>query len=321
MKIQNLAWTASLCLASALIGCDSSGTIMTDMSPPVVITPEQACPAVIKAYCAKAKECYPIIWQLSWPDAATCEARLNLTCLPLAKVTGNSVTGPDLQACAAKFNNLTCDEYFSLSNPIQVCGFKPGTLTEGTACGEDVQCASLYCKKDVGMDCGKCTVIGKSGSVCVNNSDCDKGLTCVGAAGARQCAAYLTMGASCSTALNSVPCLGTLACRNGTCSTPAKLGETCSTTAQDCDKPSGLSCPVAGKCVAPATAQLGGACGQQGTTYILCTGGTSCDPGTKKCVASLADGTSCNAGSGVGCQAPAKCTASVCKIADPTLCK
>jgi hypothetical protein len=319
MTHKNLWQTIAVCVAAAVSGCDASGST-TDMSIPSV-TPAEACPALIKAYCAKAQACYPFAWQIAWPDAATCETRINLTCPQLAQVMGTRVTGSDLQACAAKLTNLSCEDYFALSSPIQACGFPSGTLTDGSACGEDVQCQSLYCKKDAGLDCGKCTVASKSGGVCTTSSDCEKGLACVGAAGARQCTAYLQLGASCSTASNSVPCISTLACRNGTCATPAKLGESCSTTAQDCDKLSGLSCPVAGKCVAPATAQLGGTCGQQGSTYILCTGGTSCDSATKKCVAPSADGGSCVPSGTPGCQAPAKCATSVCKIPDPSLCK
>ncbi len=321
MSLHKLLLSASMAAVVALTGCESPPSGGADMTSPPTVTPEQACPALIKAYCAKAAECFPFNQTLVFPDAATCEARINLSCPQLAKAMGSSVTGNDLQACTPKFASVTCYDYFSLNNPSQVCGFKPGTLADGSTCGEDVQCQSLYCKKDVGMDCGKCTLIGKVGSVCVGNSDCDKGLTCVGAAGARQCAAYLTMGASCSTAANSTPCNPTLACRNGTCSAPAKLGESCSSSTQDCDKLAGLSCPVAAKCVAYMTAPLGGACGQQGSSFVLCVGGTWCDSVTKKCMAPAADGMACNDTSGPRCQAPAVCRAGICKIPDPTLCK
>lgn len=310
----------SLLLTAALFGCDTTTSPGQDMTP-VVVTPEQACPDLIKAYCAKAAECFPFNQGLVWPDAATCAARLNLSCPQLAKLTGSSVTGADLMACTPKFASLSCTDYFSQTSQIQVCGFKPGTLADGTACGEDVQCQSLYCKKDAGMDCGKCTVLGKSGSVCVSGLDCDKGLACVGAAGAKQCTPFLMTGATCSTASNSVPCHPTLACRNGMCGPQAQLGDTCSQAAQDCDKQKGLFCPATLKCVALTTATLGSPCGQQGSTFILCNGGTSCDSVTKKCIAPLADNATCSTTAGASCQTPAKCAANVCKIPDPTLCK
>lgn len=319
MTFQNLIVSVSIAVTCALVGCESPPKGDTDMTGTSII-PEQACPALIKAYCAKATECLPFDQTLSFPDAATCESRINLTCPQLAKAMGSSVTGDDLQACAAKFSTISCSDYLSLTSPVQVCGFKPGTRADGSACGEDVQCQSLYCKKDTGMDCGKCTALGKAGSVCTITSDCDKGLKCVGAAGARQCTAYLAMGASCSTAMNSPSCHPTLACRNGVCATPAKLGETCSPTTQDCDKLAGLTCPVAAKCVSYATAQLGGACGQQGSTFVLCTGGTWCDSVSKKCMAPAMDGMACNDVSGPKCQAPANCRSSVCKIPDAATC-
>ena len=139
----------SLLLTAALFGCDTTTSPGQDMTP-VVVTPEQACPDLIKAYCAKAAECFPFNQGLAWPDAATCAARLNLSCPQLAKLTGSSVTGADLMACTPKFASLSCTDYFSQTSQIQVCGFKPGTLADGTACGEDVQCQSLYCKKRCG---------------------------------------------------------------------------------------------------------------------------------------------------------------------------
>ena len=321
MRFDHLLFAASLAVCSSLAGCESPPKGGPDMSGGgSVVSPEQACPALIKAYCAKATDCMPFNQALGFPDAATCEARLNLTCPQLAKAMGTSVTGDDLQACSAKFSSISCYDYLSLSNPVQVCDFKPGKLTDGSACGEGVQCQSLYCKKDSTMDCGKCTALGKSGSVCVTNSDCDKGLACVGAAGAKQCTAYLTMGASCSTAANSPSCHPTLACRNGVCATPAKLGESCSATTQDCDKLSGLTCPLALKCVGYATAQLGGACGQQGSTYVLCAGGSWCDSTSKKCMAPAPDGMACSDATGPKCQAPANCRAGICKIADSATC-
>jgi len=320
MKIRKLCLSIALCLSSALSGCESPPSQSVDLAPPM-ITPEQACPDLIKAYCTKALECYPIIQVLQFPDVATCAARINLTCPQLVKAMGSSVTGADLQACTPKLAGASCPDYLMANGPVRLCGFKPGTLTDGTACGEDVQCQSLYCKKATGMDCGKCTAIGKTGSVCTETADCDKGLVCAGAAGAKLCTAYLPTGASCTTTSNSVSCQPLLACRNGSCATTAKLGESCSTLTQDCDGLSGLSCSVTNKCVTPATAQLGGACGVQGTTYIACIGGTFCEPVSKKCIAPAADGATCNETTGPRCQSPAKCVASVCKIADPTLCK
>ncbi len=317
MTQKNFWQTIAVCVA--ICGCDAAGPTLDMSMPP--IRPAESCPALLEAYCAKARACSPFAWQLAWPDAAACAARLNLTCPQLAQVMGSRVTGADLAACAAKFSSQSCADFLGQSSPMQTCGFPSGTFPDGSGCGEDVQCQSLYCKKDASTGCGKCTTLSKSGGGCSTGLDCEKGLTCVGAAGARQCVAYLQMGASCQTTSGSVPCLPTLACRNGSCALPASLGESCSATAQDCDRLSGLSCPLSGKCVASATAFLGDTCGQQGSTFILCAGGSFCDMATKKCVAPIPDGAGCVASGIPSCQAPARCSSDVCKLPDPSLCK
>jgi hypothetical protein len=305
----------------SLGGCDSPPQGGPDMNVTIPKTPEQACPDLTKAYCKKQADCFPFGFTMAFPDAATCETRILPLCLQIAKSSGSKVTGDDIAGCAPKFTSTSCFDYLGQKDPLQICNFPAGTLAAGTACGMDVQCQGLYCNKDGGANCGKCGTRGAAGTDCVDGSDCEKGLACVGATGASKCTALLAQGVVCSTTPGSAPCHPALACRSGTCQTPGKLSDSCTIGSQECDATQGLNCPISGKCTAQLTAGLSQPCGIQGTTYVLCTGGTWCETTQKKCMAPAQDGGACNNATGPRCAAPASCTNSVCSMLDTTTCK
>lgn len=308
-----------IALGFMLAGCESPPSNNADMNVSPPKTPEEACPELMKAYCKKYAECFPFAASIGYPDVATCETRVLPICLKLASATGSKVTGNALAACATTFNNASCMDFVGSKDPSQLCNFPAGTVAAGGACGYDVQCQGLYCNKDNG-DCGKCGTRGQIGAECVDQADCDKGLACVGAAGASKCAAYLALDAVCSTASGSVPCHPTLACRGGKCSQPAQENETCSMGSKECNSLQGLICPTSGKCTASATATLGQPCGLQGITYVSCKGGTWCDSSQKKCMAAAIDGAACSS-SGAKCLAPSSCLNNTCGLFDPDTCK
>jgi hypothetical protein len=219
---------------------------------------------------------------------------------------GVTVTASQFSDCATAIADVPCDSELKLD-----CGLNsPGTLADGTACLENNQCASGYCKeKDL---CGTCTSVVPEGGKCdpVGGTRCAKDLRCSVPAGEPQteakcerevfakageacsdsfnsegprkgcdkelscvegkCTANLKLGAACEQSSGKARCGGVTICLDGTCRLRRLVGESCQ---------SPFDCKTArceeGKCVerALAAAKAGEKCGGLNGT---CEKGTKC---------------------------------------------
>ncbi len=214
-------------------------------------------------------------------------------CMDQAKNPGTGYTTAFRHACASALTNAACADADAVAT---ACGAPKGALPRGASCAKDDQCAGGYCAMPdggtLGSSCGTCStpVWAKEFDSCIApNARCLPGLVCLeyldnlascrafdakrgGTAGE-----YCTVGQLCAEGLGCLnskckpmkvsglgepcgyplaTCGGALVCAKGACSTPAALGEACSSngdTAPTCGP--WLECGSLKKCRRPTSLQ------------------------------------------------------------------
>jgi hypothetical protein len=304
---------AGVALALALIACSSSKA---------EVSPDEACQSFSNSVCTKYKSCFPEVFAAVYTDVASCAARQSISCKNTLNAKSTAATPADAQACGSAFESASCDAAFLTDHqPLDACKPKTGGLADGTACQDDSQCKTGYCKFGT-SSCGACGTRQSAGSKCESTSDCEFGLVC---GGTGTCVKAGAAGDTCS---KDKPCGGRLVCKTstagsttGTCAAPGNAGDSCS--GNDCDENKALFCnPQSKTCQTVSFAAPGAACGVIGGGYTACQGsGSVCKVGdgttSGTCKAGPKDGEACGTDTG-GCQSPARCVNGVCTL--PTSC-
>lgn len=337
-----------LAVIAAAPGCGDSGlsTAASDLAgsapadasadaatvPDAAVSTDQACADLAQALCAAVKKCEGVLFEIAYSDLATCAARNQLACKQGFDAKGSQRTADSLAACAKVLPNVSCTDLYSSKLPAE-CAPVPGTIADGSACGDDAQCKSTYCAKPNGSSCGVCGPVPTVGTSCAN-TPCARGLTC--GAVAKTCVAWAALGSTCDPdhpCLPSLSCVGATMGKVGMCKTPIGLGAACVPNDKECDGLQGLYCDGQTKsCAKVGLAAVGDACGilldktDAGVhgRFTICSAAGHCrapDGGISgNCIAPAADGAPCDDGNGPGCTAPAHCVAGLCKIDNPAAC-
>jgi hypothetical protein len=103
-----------------------------------------------------------------------------------------------------------------------------------------------------------------------------------------------------------MPCVQGTNCIAGACVLPGASGAPCAAKNNnaDCDYYQGVYCDgTTSMCTSYAIAQAGDSC--TGATPTVCAGDATCFQ--TLCVSPAADGSACNAASGLNCMAPSSC--------------
>jgi len=295
----------------AAVACSSSSS-NDDVSA------DQAATDASSALCEALQKCAPLLVQITYGDVDACKSRSKVGFQPALSANGTSLTASQLESCAQDLGGATCEKLVGHDLPAS-CQTKPGTLTDGAACGTDQQCQNRLCRKDATAACGTCSKLGAAGDACTANEECDYGLGCTSGV----CSAFVTAGNPCDT---NHACNPTLVCKSGTCGTPGEAGEACeppTSLASTCNLVEGLFCGANRICAQLQYAGPGEPCGLVDGRGVGCSGAGTCRTtgglsGT--CQAPAADGSACSA-TGPSCTSPARCVGNVCKIDDPTACK
>jgi hypothetical protein len=281
------------------------------------VSAQQASTDAATAFCTRAQACAPAYITIGYGDAPTCATRLAKSILPAIGATGSTATPDIYEACATAIQQASCADLLGRHLP-DVCK-KAGTLADGTACGNDSQCANMRCKVAVNAVCGTCTSHAAVGASCGVDDDCVDGSKCISGT----CAAFGKQGDTCSA---SQPCSPDLACRSGACGAPGQIGDTCASLG-DCDVAHGVACdPTTKKCAQLNFAQTGGACGLVSGKLVVCQGPNgTCNGSTPQnpqgtCAAAANDGAACDTNNGPLCAAPAACVSGKCTLPDPSTC-
>ena len=295
-------------------GTTSTTTATASSSSGGGVTAAEACDAVAAGVCSKLTSCSPFLVQIQYGDEAACRARNVITCPANFTAPGSTTTPEIAKACGDAIATISCDDLFERNLPAE-CDLNPGTLSNGDACGREVQCESKYCN-NAGKACGVCAKVASAGDACGESDDCAKGLICAQG----KCIVRGDAGASCDAA---TPCKATLACSGGKCATPAGAGEACDMKDNNCDNLQGLSCNTMSVCQKIKLAEPGEVCGLVGTDYIACSNGGHCktDGGMMgTCLAAADDGEACDAVAGPKCMPQAVCTSGLCTLNDGATC-
>lgn len=274
-----------------------------------------ACNAQSDAYCKRLATCFPTFVAVAFGDEATCAARVALECIPSILAQGSKTTPDDARACAGALGSADCADLFG--NPPDACKTKPGTLSDGSPCAFDAQCAGRLCVAPDG--CGKCTSRAAAGASCSATSPCDYGLVCAGGS----CVAPQAEGASCA---DAHPCKAPLQCRSGKCTAPGEDGAACdpakNAPVSTCDGNAGLWCEPTSKKCKSVVMSSDGTCGRvnKGADLALCSKSSQCVPvdGGVACMSAAHDNASCAHAS---CLAPARCVSGTCTIMTEASCQ
>lgn len=332
--MRTFVFTAFAAAAITAIACGGSGTPATNN--------DDACGKYYDALISLGNRC---------SGSGTTGTRTDFIalCKAASSAPGTSITPALLSSCADAVNTTT---QCSISDLTQ-CKPGPGTLADGTACGDDSQCASGDCKTTTapnGQRCGTCVKTAKEGEPCnvaPDNVGCGANLSCdknvcvknvpIAAGGAcsfsgspgsnctsgTYCNAPLTPNATgvCATIPKkgeacTTTCATGLVCTNAVCADRLDVGGACTSSTQ-CK--TGLYCDTTAKtCAAPKIAKLGETCG--GSSVKCDTGLTCASSGTgSTCVAVKKSGEACTPTD--KCADFLSCINGVCAVNDPGLCK
>lgn len=306
------------------------GTGDTDLAggPDMSVTPDLSVDpleAMVNAYATKYLACTSLPDPVP-PDILDIYKRLFGDSLRrLTGAQGSGYTPDRMRSCAGSIEQLTCDALTASDGPPMGCQVT-GTLSVGTACMDDSQCQSGYCRS--GSPCGVCITPATAGQACSDASPCMRGLRCtagfctvggdLGAAcdGNRPCRAGLScygsvckgrakVGEACGGGTNPSCGLG-LSCRNSICVSLLRAGSTCDPAlpGQQCSQFHLCDTPTK-RCTAGKVANLGEACDMA----FACKEGY-CGP-DKRCVPQIQDGLACDKNGG-GCKSFSSCRSNVC---------
>jgi hypothetical protein len=284
---------------------------------------QDACAALAQATCDALQRCNSDLFQRTYPDAATCVARQQLSCSTQFPPNSNTTT-QNFVDCAGAIPGAACSQILInqtlvLTN-LAACRPAPGNQDNGTLCFADSQCKSTYCDKGpLNGLCGACAQRALLNEDC-DATACDFGLICGQQNGApNRCAMPFTAGLnqSCD---QTARCQSGLLCSGQKCTPILKAGDACQPGqgSDACDRTLGLFCDQnTQKCLATQYVKPGGACGgavqSQRTT---CTASSKC-VNDQVCLGPAGDGQSTT----YNCLPPAIVANGVCVLPDPLLCK
>jgi hypothetical protein len=315
-------------LAAALVAAIFAAVLGTDCNSSANGTPgsaSAACSDLVSALCDKINECNPVEIATEYGDVTSCKTRTSLSCANFDQLPGTSWTPDKVEACATAFRTAQCEEGLLEGFGSDACKSEPGSLPNGSPCGDSSQCAGGHCNKIATTDgglttsgpCGVCET-GPSASTCGDAGPCITTQRCqydpsVGYA----CVTPVPQGAACGPA---IPCAAGLTCKDNVCAPRSVAGGPC-TGSGDCV--SSTSC-IDMTCQTPTLVGPGETCDPPRSR---CSGGSDCvlstsDAGTTRtCVARAADGAPCDNSTGPRCTSPARCTDGICTIPDSTHCQ
>jgi hypothetical protein len=275
-----------------------------------------ACDANATAYCTQLQMCAPFLVTLEYGDVLTCESRQNPGCLDALAAPGTGWTGDKLEACVTARTALDCADFLH-GKPQPTACLITG-LFNTQSCLYGAQCGTGYCRIASGSSCGNCVALGATGAPCTTSSDCAGNLLC---AGVGTCQPPSSATSACTT---TMPCAQGLSCIGGVCITPGGPGAACvaKNNNADCDYYQGVYCDgTTSMCTAYAIGQAGDSCG--GATPTVCAGEGTCFQSL--CEPPAADGSPCNAASGLDCMAPSSCQGTeggtTCSLFSASQCK
>ncbi len=308
---------------SSLHGDAAADAAAADSNPPVDAgDPVSACTHLATSICDRLSACSPGAVRWNWGTSGACVARLLGNFPSWFALPGLRALPTDVNACAAEVPKLTCDQLFE-GDYRAVCKWVTGTLPDGAPCGQDLQCASGYCRAPSDKKCGTCGAPSKAGDSCAAVA-CPKSLFC---ASDQTCIAWGDIGSPCD---KGHPCKPSLSCKGatamsfGSCAMPLGPGAPCDATqvaTPGCDNLQGLAC-VGAACTAVGFAKSNGACGAVNGTLVFCEASGFCrNPSPGVCIDAAADGRACDLVNGPGCLDPAVCENGVCVLFDPLACK
>ncbi len=316
MRLASSLRVSGVVTASVLLACSGSD----DGSSAVVAATPQTLQSFAQAYCGKALECTSDVFvKAFYGSVDTCAARVFAQLQLDSRSANYGVSETGAQACRDAFSRTSCTDVLRGSTPSE-CDFR-GSLSDGTSCTADAQCASGSCFVDDAASCGKCGPRAGLDADCTNAS-CEKSLKCNKA---KKCVSG-TAGSACTA---NEDCAGLLTCNEGACTAFLQAGAPCKQGpgSLGCDLTKGLACLGNGdgsgatscSAVTISFTTVGNECGLKLAPVRV----TACENSeciAERCVAHPADGTSCSEG-GQKCQEPARCRNGICALKDPALCK
>jgi hypothetical protein len=295
-----------------------------------------ACQTLAQARCQRLAACSAADLAKRYPDEATCEMRIELSCTAALGAANTGATPNTVETCAASLPDEACPAFLA-ADQTDACMPQTGTRATGAACEFPAQCASMYCAIASDSLCGQCAALPQVGDSCADQG-CAPNQVCV--ASTMTCQVAVADGGACTADLPCVEgdaCVGANAGTNtmGSCKAqPTTVGAACDPkrqTAADCNIDAGVVCDTTSdQCVAQPIVAAGMTCGDVAGVPTRCAAGGTCvkptGSTTGTCVAPAADGAACDTAAGPGCLTPAKCvptstggTAGTCELpADPT---
>lgn len=305
-------------LVVAAVAC-SSGT-GEDVFTPISATTQEALAGTL---CNKQEECVSEFFHdIAYGSSDGCRARLTTQIQVDARAPGYAVSEEGGAACNAALGAASCDDVLTGRLPA-ACDFR-GSLADGASCTADAQCESGSCFLASAVSCGRCGPRAALGADCTN-ARCERGLEC---GGDGRCTNG-EVGAACA---KDDDCRLLSVCRSGACAPLLEEGAACVVFPGAADVPcnlfKGFYCKAAGlgdrsgTCTKAVVrlAEAGEACNITALSPFTFTGCRNGECRNDRCVARVADGTSCAADS-APCQEPAACRGGVCALADSTACR
>lgn len=243
--------------------------------------------AYAEASCAYQKKCTPNGFAAMYADEAACATAKGSA--PAAPEGTTAPTDAELTACATALATQDC------ITPIAACSPKAGTLADGKACNIGyAQCSGGACAGNgTDFSCGTCAAAKAKDAACDPlKFECATGLHCD--ATAKTCKEMIAKDGACTTADAAYCAPGTgctaVGTTAGTCKALVAADGDCS--AANCA--AGLLCNADKKCKEPTYADVGGDCDLTVGKYCK---KSACDQAdTKKCVAYVATGATCDGG-------------------------
>lgn len=327
-------------ISLALLGAACSSDPATGTSGGVDAAVTAACDKLFEARVAREATCGGV--QLDDAAKGAAKTRARAACTSGATAPGTSATAATIDACASAVAAASCDP----RDERPLCEPAPGKLGDGTACFDEGQCTSGFCRHApagatlarcgvcspliaIGASCtatdrcvkdaaclnGACVRITKvaAGGACVGqaNLECEDGLVC---AESGKCAARVAAGGACK---SSPECDLDLICASSKCASKRAEGESCKGD-EECG--AGLVCaPKTGKCTKPKLAAPGEKC--DGVLTQCTTGG--CSAATNGvCPTVQAEGGPCDPADRKNtCDRFLRCVEGKCIVDDPASCK
>jgi hypothetical protein len=315
-------------LWTGLWGCERG-----DINGP---TSSADCQQLMSAICNRLAMCDPVDLRQQYGDLATCTARHMLACSSFIS-PGTAWSSGKIQRCVAQMNAST-DCYDDVSRT-GACVHELGTLSDGTACQRDLQCAGGQCDRtsvtspDGGSSrpaCGVCSRpdAGISIPTCGDGGTCQPSERCLydGTPPSPRCVLPQPEGAPCI----GGGCAGALFCNRSQIDAGASIcvkrggvGAIC-TSSDECLTEAGLRC-ASGVCAVPTFGSLGERCD---FAARLCESGTSCPyPALLPpndlliCRARATDGSHCHEILGPHCSYLASCLDGICQLPRDAECR